>query len=76
MNEKVEKVLCKDQVISGPPHCAQLANQGRLMSDVMSDQYVKNVQEGIRTVDIHLWSITETRSAKNWEVPIYYTADL
>ena len=69
-----EKVVCKDKVISGPPHYAQLANLGRLMSDVMSDQYVKNVPEGIGTVDVHLLRTTETRSAKNWEIPTYYTA--
>ena len=71
-NEKIEKALCKDQLISGPdPHYTQLANQGRLMFDMMS---IKNVPEGIRTVDVHLWRMTETRSAKNWENPIRHTA--
>ena len=50
-NEKIEKVLCKDQVISGPPHYTQLVNHGRLMFDVMP---VKNVPEGSRTVDVRL----------------------
>ena len=60
-NEKIEIVLCKDQVISGPPDYTQLANQERFMFDVMP---VKNVPKGIRTVHVHLWKMTETSQLK------------
>ena len=58
-------------MISGPPRYTQLANQERSMSDVTS---VKNVPEGIRTVDVHIWGMTETKAAENWEIPIRHTA--